>query len=227
MKRIYDMSDQEIYDLTDEQVEQLFKRECMERGISFTDEPPVMGVGIHKPLVPYGVFYVMEDINIAVLNQDDAIRISKFLSGFDLYKTSYDFNLYCPKLDNKIDKINLTSVSMFKEDELEAYNRVKEENDRIKREYDDQLRAYKDRLKEREAVRGEIWGMVSKVRDKIDRMRYLGKIFIREYLPLVDNDMDKAMKFFRKTYDIDDNTESFIKESVMGFSLFDDTLSED
>lgn len=52
-------------------------------------------------------------MNIAVLDQDDAIKIAKFLSDFDLYRTRYDFTVSNEKLYSKLDIINIKHTPMF------------------------------------------------------------------------------------------------------------------
>ena len=93
MKTIDKMTDQEIYDLTDEQVEKLIVIRCAEEGVRFIDEPPVMKTYGYKSISPSHFFYYLEGLNIAVLDQNDAIKIAKLLSEFDLYRTRYDFTI--------------------------------------------------------------------------------------------------------------------------------------
>ena len=100
MKTINEMTDQEIYDLTDEQIDRLIITRCAKEGVRFVDEPPVMKTYDYKPISPSNFFYLLEGLSIAVFNQDDAIKIAKFLSKFDLYKTTYDFTISNEKIYN-------------------------------------------------------------------------------------------------------------------------------
>lgn len=93
MKTIDKMTDQEIYDLTDEQVEKLIVTRCAEEGVRFIDEPPVMKTYGYKSISPSHFFYYLEGLNIAVLDQNDAIKIAKFLS---LIYTGLDMISPCP-----------------------------------------------------------------------------------------------------------------------------------
>lgn len=81
MKTIDKMTDQEIYDLTDEQVEKLIVTRCAEEGVRFIDEPPVMKTYGYKSISPSHFFYYLEGLNIAVLDQNDAILI---YTGLDM-----------------------------------------------------------------------------------------------------------------------------------------------
>lgn len=224
MKTIDKMTDQEIYDLTDEQVEKLIVIRCAEEGVRFMDEPPVMKTYGYKSISPSHFFYYLEDLNIAVLDQDDAIKIAKFLSDFDLYRIKYDFTVSNEKLYSKLDIINIKHTPMFDTKDEETYKSIKDKNDKIKEEYKDQADKYKENTKKMSEIRAEIWSKVIDVRRKIDHMNHLKVLFVKEYLPLVDHDTDKAMIFFKKAYDVDDDTERYIREGIKDYPLFNNNI---
>lgn len=224
MKTIDKMTDQEIYDLTDEQVEKLIVIRCAEEGVRFMDEPPVMKTYGYKSISPSHFFYYLEDLNIAVLDQDDAIKIAKFLSDFDLYRTKYDFTVSNEKLYSKLDIINIKHTPMFDTKDEETYKSIKDKNDKIKEEYKDQVDKYNENTKKMSEIRAEIWSKVIDVRRKIDHMNHLKVLFVKEYLPLVDHDTDKAMIFFKKAYDVDDDTERYIREGIKDYLLFNNNI---
>lgn len=224
MKTIDKMTDQEIYDLTDEQVEKLIVIRCAEEGVRFMDEPPVMKTYGYKSISPSHFFYYLEDLNIAVLDQDDAIKIAKFLSDFDLYRVKYDFTVSNEKLYSKLDIINIKHTPMFDTKDEETYKSIKDKNDKIKEEYKDQADKYKENTKKMSEIRAEIWSKVIDVRRKIDHMNHLKVLFVKEYLPLVDHDTDKAMIFFKKAYDVDDDTERYIREGIKDYPLFNNNI---
>lgn len=224
MKTIDKMTDQEIYDLTDEQVEKLIVIRCAEEGVRFMDEPPVMKTYGYKSISPSHFFYYLEDLNIAVLDQDDAIKIAKFLSDFDLYRIKYDFTVSNEKLYSKLDIINIKHTPMFDTKDEETYKSIKDKNDKIKEEYKDQVDKYNENTKKMSEIRAEIWSKVIDVRRKIDHMNHLKVLFVKEYLPLVDHDTDKAMIFFKKAYDVDDDTERYIREGIKDYPLFNNNI---
>lgn len=224
MKTIDKMTDQEIYDLTDEQVEKLVVIRCAEEGVRFMDEPPVMKTYGYKSISPSHFFYYLEGLNIAVLDQDDAIKIAKFLSKFDLYKTTYDFTISNEKIYNKLDIINIKHIPMFDTKDEESYKSIKDKNNKIEEEYKDQVDKYKKDIKRMSEIHAEIWDKVADIRHRIDNMNYLRSLFAREYLPLVDNDTDKAMIFFKKAYGVDDDTERYIREGIKDYPLFNNNI---
>lgn len=224
MKTIDKMTDQEIYDLTDEQVEKLIAIRCAEEGVRFMDEPPVMKTYGYKSISPSHFFYYLEGLNIAVLDQDDAIKIARFLSGFDLYRTRYDFTVSNEKLYSKLDIINIKHTPMFDTKDEETYKSIKDKNDKIEEEYKDQVDKYKENTKKMSEIRAGIWSKVIDVRRKIDHMNHLKVLFVKEYLPLVDHDTDKAMIFFKKAYDVDDDTERYIREGIKDYPLFNNNI---
>lgn len=195
MKTIDKMTDQEIYDLTDEQVEKLIVTRCAEEGVRFIDEPPVMKTYGYKSISPSHFFYYLEGLNIAVLDQNDAIKIAKLLH-----------------------------VPMFDTKDKEAYKSVKDKNNEIEEEYKDQVNEYKENVKKMGEIRAEIWPKVIDVRRKIDHMNHLKVLFVKEYLPLVDHDTDKAMIFFKKAYGVDDDTERYIREGIKDYPLFNNNI---
>lgn len=224
MKTIDKMTDQEIYDLTDEQVEKLIVTRCMEEGVRFMDEPPIMRTYDCKSISPSHFFYYLEELSIAVLDQDDAIKIAKFLSDFDLYRTRYDFTVSNEKLYSKLDIINIKHTPMFDTKDEETYKSIKDKNDKIEEEYKDQVDKYEENTKKMNEIRAEIWSKVIDVRRKIDHMNHLKVLFVKEYLPLVDHDTDKAMIFFKKAYDVDDDTERYIREGIKDYPLFNNNI---
>lgn len=213
MKTINEMTDQEIYDLTDEQIDRLIITRCAKEGVRFVDEPPVMKTYDYKPISPSNFFYLLEGLSIAVFNQDDAIKIAKFLSKFDLYKTTYDFTISNDKIYNKLDT----------KDE-ESYKSIKDKNNKIEEEYKDQVDKYKKDIKRMSEIHAEIWSKVIDVRNKIDHMNHLRFLFAKEYLPLVDHDTNTAMTFFKKAYDVDDDTERYIREGIKDYPLFNNNI---
>lgn len=221
MKTIDKMTDQEIYDLTDEQVEKLIVIRCAEKGVRFMDEPPIMRTYDCKPI---SFFYYLEGLNIAVLDQDDAIKIAKFLSDFDLYRTRYDFTVSNEKLYSKLDIINIKHTPMFDTKDEETYKSIKDKNDKIEAEYKDQLERHERNMKKMSKIRAEIWSKVIDVRNKIDHMNHLRFLFVKEYLPLVDHDTNTAMTFFKKAYDVDDDTERYIREGIKDCPLFNNNI---
>lgn len=224
MKTIDKMTDQEIYDLTDEQVEKLIVIKCAEEGVRFIDEPPIMKTYDYKPISPSNFFYLLEGLSIAVFNQDDAIKIAKFLSKFDLYKTTYDFTISNDKIYNKLDIINIKHIPMFDTKDEESYKSIKDKNNKIEEEYKDQVDKYKKDIKRMSEIHAEIWSKVIDVRNKIDHMNHLRFLFVKEYLPLVDHDTNTAMTFFKKAYDVDDDTERYIREGIKDYPLFNNNI---
>lgn len=224
MKTIDKMTDQEIYNLTDEQVEKLIVTRCVEEGVRFIDEPPIMKTYDYKPISPSHFFYYLEGLSIAVLDQNDAIKIAKFLSEFDLYRTSYDFVVSNEELCGKLDIINIKHIPMFDTKDKETYKSIKDKNGEIEKEYKDQVDKYKENTKKMCEIRAKIWSKVIDVRRKIDHMNHLKVLFVKEYLPLVDHDTDKAMIFFKKAYDVDDDTERYIREGIKDYPLFNNNI---
>lgn len=224
MKTIDKMTDQEIYDLTDKQVEKLIVIRCAEKGVRFMDEPPVMKTYGYKSISPSHFFYYLEGLNIAVLDQNDAIKIAKLLSEFDLYRTRYDFAVSNEKLYSKLNIINIKHTPMFDTKDEETYKSIKDKNDKIEAEYKDQLERYERNMKKMSKIRAEIWSKVIDVRRKIDHMNHLRTLFMKEYLPLIDHDTNTAMTFFKKAYDVDDDTERYIREGIKDYPLFNNNI---
>lgn len=224
MKTIDKMTDQEIYNLTDEQVEKLIVTRCAEEGVRFIDEPPIMKTYDYKPISPSHFFYYLEGLSIAVLDQNDAIKIATFLSKFDLYKTTYDFTIFNDKIYNKLDIINIKHIPMFDTKDEESYKSIKDKNNKIEEEYKGQVNEYEKNVKKMGKIRAEIWSKVIDVRNKIDHMNHLRFLFVKEYLPLVDHDTNTAMTFFKKAYDVDDDTERYIREGIKDYPLFNNNI---
>lgn len=148
----------------------------------------------------------------------------KFLSKFDLYKTTYDFTISNEKIYNKLDIINIKHIPMFDTKDEESYKSIKDKNNKIEEEYKDQVDKYKKDIKRMSEIHAEIWSKVIDVRNKIDHMNHLRFLFVKEYLPLVDHDTNTAMTFFKKAYDLDDDTERYIREGIKDYPLFNNNI---
>lgn len=224
MKRIDSMSDKEIYNLSDEEVDRLVRIKYVEEGIKFMDEPPVLKLPENKPLLFEKYAYVLNDLCIAVMSQEDAIKISHFLSQFDIYKTRYDFMLSQDIVDRKVEIYNFKHIPVFNTKELDDYKAIAAANREIEKRHEEKVEEYKENLQAMQKIYNEIWGKVNEVRARLGEWNRLRKIFIEEYLPLVDGDTNKAMIFFKKAYGDDENMIRYIMDGVHDYPLFNNKL---
>lgn len=224
MKRIDSMSDQEIYNLTDEEVDRFIRIRYAEEGIKFLEEPPILKLAKNKSLSFEKYAYVLDNLGIAVMNQDDAIKVSNFLSNFDIYKTGYDFTLSQDVIDKKIEIYNIKHIPVFDTKRLEDYKAIEAANRKIREKHEKEVKEYKGNLRAMQNIYNEIWGKVNEVRARLDEWNRLKKIFVNEYLPLVDGDTDKAMIFFKKAYGDNEDMVRYIMEGIHDYPLFNNKL---
>lgn len=218
------MSDKEIYNLTDEEVDRLVRIRYAEEGIKFLEEPPILKLAKNKSLSFEKYAYVLDNLGIAVMNQDDAIKVSNFLSNFDIYKTGYDFTLSQDVIDKKIEIYNIKHIPVFDTKGLEDYKAIEAANRKIREKHEKEVKEYKGNLRAMQNIYNEIWGKVNEVRARLDEWNRLKKIFVNEYLPLVDGDTDKAMIFFKKAYGDNEDMVRYIMEGIHDYPLFNNKL---
>lgn len=224
MKRIDSMSDQEIYSLTNEEVDRLIRIRYAEEGIKFLEEPPVLKLKEKKSLSFEKYAYVLGDLDVAVMSQDDAINISKYLSQFDIYKTRYDYTLSQDTVSRKINIFSVKHIPVFDVKSLEDYKAIEADNMEIRNEHEKKIEEYKKNLNAMQKIHSEVWRKVNDVRTRLDEWNRLRKIFTEEYLPLVDGDTNKAMAFFKKAYGDNEDMIRYIMEGIHDYPLFNNKL---
>lgn len=223
MKRINEMTEQEIIALSDEDVQKMIKLRMMEEGIKLLDKPKVPELFEIEPAdIQYFSIPLLE--GFAFTNLEEATKVAETLKNAkSLRKVDYDWNKLGSeyKYLKKSERYKFNGNSDF--DILpgwaysnELYAKISSfaaQNKVMKEQAEKDLKEYEKQLSESAELIQEITGRVREVRNKYDRLETLSRKFAVDYYPLSDNDEDMAMKFIAKAYTLNDEEQSFVRSN--------------
>ena len=202
MKRLNQMTVDEILNISDETITKLHKLAYAENGIKIMSEPTCP----KKPDVPAPDMIMYECGSITSSSKDFIDALSNLLvknkALIRNYSSKYDFS---PTLhveseynryghENQVTTLEVYSKELYAqiEDELQMY---KEE----KKEYETLMKEYKANEEEAKKWREAVYNIISRVRNYVSQKEsYLRKF--EEYLEIAEGDKDIAYKFFNKAY---------------------------
>lgn len=220
MKKITEMTEQEILALTDEDVQKMIKLRMMEEGIKIMDRPQAPKLFDIEPgdlkvfTIPFlgdFAFTSIEEANAVAEALQNAKTLRKV--EYDWSKTGSDYKYLVKKekysYSNSPDfSVNsdfvysqelYTKISVFL-----AQNKVlKEQAQKDKEEYDVQLG-------EASEIISEIHSRLKEVKAKYKRLEWLVYKFASDYYPLSDNNEDMAIKFMDKAYSLNYEEKEYI-----------------
>lgn len=212
MKRISELTEQEILALVPEEVTLMINLKKAEEGIKLISkpQPPEYFIIAQPDKTVYScslfgdtlTFENIEHLNY-VLN---AIKKtdSKYKLDYDWQRLSSDFKFASIELEKQSNKewFATTSQQVYS---LELYNQIADlamQNKKKKSEYEKELKVYESELKGAKWIEDEINDKINEVRSKYSRLNLLCSKFEFDYLPLSSGNEDIAMNFLNKAYSL-------------------------
>lgn len=223
MKKISEMTEQEIYALSYEDVQKMIKLRMMEEGIKLLDKPKVPELFEIDPAdMQYFSIPILE--GFAFTDIEEATKIAEILKNAKtLRKVDYDWGKFGSdyKFLKKSKRYKYNGDSDFDilsgwaySDELYAkISNIAAQNEKMKEQAENDNKEYEAQLHESAELIQEIHERVREVRNKYDRLETLSYKFGRDYYPLSDNNVDMAMKFMVKAYSLSDDEKLFVLEN--------------
>ncbi len=230
MKKITELTEQEIYALTDEQIDTMVKLNKAENGVKFIPQPrqPDYLTENEKDCTVYGceifedrlVFQSIEELNtvLALIRKST----TKGRLEYDWNKLGNDYKWFESGLKKKYsysgDPLEVNTQSCFS---LETYTKtvdVARHNKTLKETYSKEIKEYKDSLKDNKWIEDEIWDKVRAVRDKFWTMQNLARKFKYDYLPIAENNETVAMGFLDKAYSLTEEQKEYIMANYQGIN---------
>lgn len=205
MKRIEELTHDELIVLTDADVNNFIDIEIAEDGIKpcpVPKEPSLASIGI----VASDVFYKLGEILFR--NKEDAVKVA----SMDIYKPQYNWNIsYDFKWAEKEIDLKIEEIALYrKEDILRSSGDIKA-RDSLKTQYSEDKKAYDKYLELTAKWRNHCWAIVSYAREKEYQIKNAVDAF-NNYLKIADNDEKIALKFFEKAFKEEPND---IKSSAL------------
>lgn len=220
MKKITEMTEQEILALTEEDVQKMIKLRMMEEGIKIMDKPKAPELFEVEP-ADIQVFTLPILEGFAFLDMEEVKKVAEVLQNAkSLRKIDYDWNklgsdykflikkeryTYKGDSDFDIQSAWLYSNELYaKISDFAVQNKaMKEQAEKDKKEYDSQM-------KEVSGIVTEIRERVMEVQNKYSRLKSLTGKFAYDYYPLSDKNEDMAIKFMAKAYSLTEEEKEYI-----------------
>ena len=222
MKKINEMTEQEILALSETDIQNMIKFRMMEEGIKVIDKPKKPELFEIEPadqkvyVIPVLDGYAFTDFAEAQ-KVADALREAK-----SFRKVDYDWNKlgsnfkYLEKKDrytyNNEGDFSISEISVYSSKlyanivDFAAQNKAMEKQvEKDMAEYDNAYAAASD-------ITLEIRSRISEVREKHERVERLMHSFANDYYPLSGNNEEMAMKFMSKAFTLTDDEEKYILE---------------
>jgi len=222
VKKINELTEQEILNLSTEGIDKMIKFRMAEEGIKFIDYPtkpeyhevpkPTTKVYYCHLLGTSLSFTDMEELNSVLEVINGCKSICSVDNNYDL---SEGHKYYMKdKIENATwsteapDTIVPITVYTHKE-----YSEVKEklkENAKNKKDFKAKLKEYDNAIKDAQWVRDEIMERVNEITSKYNKLGNYIHRFNSEYLPLADNNKEIAMKFLNKAYSLTKEEQEYV-----------------
>lgn len=223
MKKINEMTEQEILALSEQDIQNMIKFRMMEEGIKIIDKPKKPELFEIEPadqkvyIIPILNGYAFTDFAEAQ-KVADALREAK-----SFRKVDYDWNKLGSNFKYLEKKENYTfnDTGDFSVNETHVYSNklyasivdFAAQNKAMNEQVEKDMKAYDDAYAAASDITLEIRGRVTEIREKYKRLERLTCSFANDYYPLSNNNEEMAMKFMSKAYTLTDKEEKYILEN--------------
>lgn len=223
MKKINEMTEQEILALSEQDIQNMIKFRMMEEGIKVIDKPKKPELFEIEPadqkvyVVPILDGYAFTDFADAQ-KVADALREAK-----SFRKVDYDWNKLGSnfKYLEKKDRYTYNNEGDFSISEISVYSSklyanivdFAAQNKAMEKQVEKDMAEYDKAYADASDITLEIRSRISEVREKHERLERLMCSFVNDYYPLSNNNEEMAMKFMSKAYMLTDKEEKYILEN--------------
>ena len=222
MKKINEMTEQEILVLSEKDIQNMIKFRMMEEGIKVIDKPKKPELFEIEPadqkvyVIPVLNGYAFTDFAEAQ-KVADALREAK-----SFRKVDYDWNKLGSnfKYLEKKDRYTYNNEGDFSISEISVYSSklyanivdFAAQNKAMQKQVEKDMAEYDNAYAAASDITLEIRSRISEVREKHERLERLMHSFANDYYPLSGNNEEMAMKFMSKAFTLTDDEEKYILE---------------
>jgi hypothetical protein len=221
MKKITELTEQEIYLLTDDEINIMIRLRKAEEGIRLMERPTIPTYFEITPpdMVVYGC--KLFDSDLTFKNPEDIQSVVTLIRSLDnKFRIDYDYG----KTDGNV-KFASTQLSKYSSTEdvfvvstqsvysMGLYNKVIDmvaQNKKLKDAYDKDNKAYETAISESKWIEDEIRDAVAVVREKIWKLESLCRKFRFDYMPIAQENETIAMGFLDKAYSLTDEQKEYV-----------------
>lgn len=222
MKKINEMTEQEILALSENDIQNMIKFRMMEEGIKVIDKPKKPELFEIEPadqkvyIIPVLDGYAFTDFAEAQ-KVADALREAK-----SFRKVDYDWNKLGSnfKYLEKKDRYTYNNEGDFSISEISVYSSklyanivdFAAQNKAMQKQVEKDMAEYDNAYAAASDITLEIRSRISEVREKHERLERLMHSFANDYYPLSGNNEEMAMKFMSKAFTLTGDEEKYILE---------------
>jgi hypothetical protein len=222
MKKIDELTEQEILNLSAEEIDKMIKLRMAEEGIKFTEYPTKPEY--HEVIKPTTKAYYCNLLGkkLSFTDMEELIKVLGVLSDCKTL-CSIDDNYELPEgnkyfLKAKVENAGyssdpsdaITPVTTYTYKEYVEIKDLLNENLKTKKEYEAKLKEYTTAVNDAKWVKEEIWERINEVNSKYSQLDTYMCRFKNEYLPLADDNEEIAMKFLNKAYSLDQEQQEYV-----------------
>ncbi len=220
MKKINELTEEEILALNDEDIELMIKLVKAQEGIKLTPRPkePDYFKIAEPDKVVYSCPLFGDDLvfeNIEELN--DTVKFilkaaSKGQLKYDYNKLGSDYKYMSVELEKPYGA-DWHSTNSHRVYSIELYNQIVDaatQNKKLKEQYGKELKEYETIIESAKWIETEIMDKVSEVREKFWKLESLCRKFKYDYMPLSNNNESVAMAFLDKAYSLTEEQKSYV-----------------
>ena len=223
MKKINEMTEQEILALSEQDIQNMIKFRMMEEGIKIIDKPKKPELFEIEPADKK--VYIIPILNgYAFTDFAEAQKVSEALQNAKSFKKiEYDWNKLGSDYQylEKKDRYSYSYPNDFGVNEIYVYSNelhanivdFAAQNKVMTKQVESDMKAYNDAYAAASEITLEIRNRVSEVREKAARLERLTQKFADDYYPLSDNNEDMAIKFMEKAYFLTEDEKKYILEN--------------
>lgn len=222
MKKINEMTEQEIFALSETDIQNMIKFRMMEEGIKVIDKPKKPELFEIEPadqkvyVIPVLDGYAFTDFAEAQ-KVADALREAKSFRkvDYDWSKLGSNFK-YLEKKDrytyNNEGDFSISEISVYSSKLYANIVDFASQNKAMQKQVEKDMAEYDNAYTAASDITLEIRSRISEVREKHERLERLMHSFANDYYPLSGNNEEMAMKFMSKAFTLTGDEEKYILE---------------
>ena len=222
MKKITELTEEQINVLTNEEIHLMIKLKKAEEGVKFLECPE--SPKYHSIPEPEMTVYSCEFFGdkLAVSTIDELNALIDLLKTFGKYKIDYNYNKsesdqkYATSELDKPYHGDWSTPKINKVYSKETYDKIVSllaENKAMKAKYEKEYGEYKKYIDSSKWIADEIYERVNEVKTKFRELNEYCRRFKVDYLPLANDNTEIALKFLEKAYNLTTQQLLYVSEN--------------
>ena len=219
MKKFEELTDKEIYNLSAEEIKTYKKVKLAENGVIFPVEPrePVLEEVPQPDIVLYTIPLI--ESRMAFKDEEDARRVlaaiqqSASAGLIERYGTTAFMQGFGTDYNGEKKILAVEPKAGYSQKLCKTKDIIAKRNAEKQVAYKKDSDAYKVLLEKAIETLKPLNEKIEAARENIKNKMRLTYIFISDYMPIAENDIETAMRFLKLAYSISESDEAYIREN--------------